>query len=155
MPLKIGDSAPTFSLPTDEGQTVSLSDFKGRPVILYFYPKDSTPGCTREACDFRDHLDEFKKHNAVVLGVSKDSQRSHAKFKEKHQLTFPLLVDADGEVCTAYHVFKEKSMFGKSFLGIVRSTFLIDKTGKIKASWTNVKVPGHVKTILDYLSKQE
>jgi len=147
--LKAGDKAPSFSLPGDEGEVVSLKDFKGKTVILYFYPKDMTPGCTQEACDFRDTLAKFKKAKAVVLGVSRDSVERHVKFKEKYDLNFPLLSDEDGKVCEAYGVWKEKSLYGKKFMGIERTTFVIGPTGKIENVYSKVKVKGHAENILE------
>jgi len=139
-----GDKAPAFTLLSDEGEKVSLKDFKGKSVILYFYPKDMTPGCTQEACDFRDEAAKFKKAGTVILGVSKDSVESHAKFKAKHKLNFPLLADTEGEVCDAYGVWQEKSLYGRKFMGIVRSTFVIAPTGKILKIFRKVKVATHV-----------
>jgi len=147
--LNVGDKAPDFTLPVDGGKTVALSDLKGKNVVLYFYPKDDTPGCTIEAKDFRDHMKEFDKANTVVLGASKDSVKSHEKFKEKFCLPFPLLSDESGEMCAAYGVWAEKSMYGKKYMGIERATFLIDKTGVIRTIWPKVKVDGHVKEVLE------
>ncbi len=152
MTLEVGDQAPDFTLLSDQDVSISLKQFRGKPVVLYFYPKDNTPGCTREACDFRDQFKAFKKMGVEVLGVSKDSVAAHQKFKEKYTLPFTLLVDDKADVCIAYGVIKKKSMFGKTFLGINRSTFLIDPKGKIKAIWRNVKVTGHVEQILNELS---
>lgn len=146
--LKPGDSAPQFSLPSDTGQTVSLSNLRGKTVILYFYPKDATPGCTQEACDFRDSFASFKKSNAVVLGVSRDSVESHRKFKEKQSLPFELLADVDGKVCEAYGVWKEKSLYGRKFMGIERTTFVIDPQGRIARVFPKVRVNGHIQEIL-------
>lgn len=149
MTLKIGDNAPDFTLPTDtDGVTVSLKQLRGKKVVLYFYPKDNTPGCTREACDFRDHHSHLKNKNTEVFGISKDSAKAHSKFKEKYALPFTLLVDANADVCAAYGVIDKKSMFGKTFLGIQRSTFLIDENGKIEKIWRKVKVTGHVADVL-------
>lgn len=146
--LKEGDKAPAFTLPSDEGEAISLKDFKGKSsVILYFYPKDLTPGCTTEACDFRDWTSDFKKKKTVVLGVSRDPIAKHEKFREKHQLNFPLLSDENGEVCEAYGVWKEKSLYGKKFMGIERTTFLIDPQGKIKKIYAKVKVAGHAEAV--------
>jgi peroxiredoxin Q/BCP len=147
--LAVGDKAPDFSLPADGNKTVSLAGLKGKNVVLYFYPKDDTPGCTVEAKDFRDHIKEFEKLGAVILGASKDSVKSHEKFKEKFCLPFPLLSDESGEMCGAYGVWVEKSMYGKTYMGIERTTFLIDKTGTIKNIWRKVKVESHVKEVLD------
>jgi len=149
--LKQGNPAPGFSLPGSGGQTIALSDYKGQYVVLYFYPKDDTPGCTKQACGFRDHLSEFEKLDCAVIGVSKDKPEKHDKFTEKHDLNFPLASDEDGAVCEAYGVWKEKSMYGKTFLGIERSTFLIDPDGKIAQIWRKVKVPGHVEEVRDAL----
>jgi peroxiredoxin Q/BCP len=147
--LKVGDKAPSFTLLADDGEKVSLKDFKGQTVILYFYPKDMTPGCTTEACDFRDSMTRVKKKKAIVLGVSKDSVERHTKFKEKYELNFPLLADVDGKVCEAYGVWKEKSLYGRKFMGIERSTFIIDGAGKIAAIFAKVKVAGHAEKVLE------
>lgn len=149
MTLAIGDKAPDFTLPTDTEDTITLSDLRGQKVVLYFYPKDNTPGCTKEACDFRDHFANFKQRGIQVFGISKDNAKNHTKFKEKYNLPFTLLVDANADVCEAYGVINKKSMFGKTFLGIQRSTFLIDEQGSIRAIWRKVKVPGHVEQVLD------
>lgn len=149
MKLEVGDQAPDFTLPTDSDEMMTLSRFKGKKVILYFYPKDHTPGCTKEACDFRDHFQKFKTNNIEIFGISKDSVKTHTKFKTKHQLPFTLLVDANADVCESYGVINKKSMFGKTFLGIERATFLIDEKGFIKAIWRKVKVPGHVEQVLN------
>lgn len=150
--LKVGDQAPDFTLLSDQEEEISLKDLRGKKVVLYFYPKDNTPGCTREACDFRDNFSVFKKHGVEVFGISKDSAKSHTKFKEKYELPFTLLVDDNADVCEAYGVVDKKSMFGKTFLGITRSTFLIDEKGKIKSIWRKVKVTGHVEQILNELN---
>ena len=150
--LNIGDQAPEFTLASDQNQNVSLKDLRGKKVILFFYPKDNTPGCTKEACDFRDNFAAFKKSGALVFGISKDSAKAHTKFKEKYSLPFTLLVDANADVCEAYGVVNKKSLFGKTFLGIERSTFLIDTKGVIRAIWRKVKVPGHVEQIVDELN---
>lgn len=150
MTLNIGDLAPDFQLPTDlENKEIKLSEFRGKKVVLYFYPKDNTPGCTKEACDFRDYFDQFKSYNVEVFGISKDSTKNHTKFKAKYNLPFTLLVDANADVCEAYGVVNKKSMFGKTFLGIERSTFLIDEHGMVRAIWRKVKVPGHVEQVLN------
>jgi peroxiredoxin Q/BCP len=148
MPLQVGDFAPEFTLPTDKNEKISLQSLRGKMVILYFYPKDNTPGCTQQACDFRDSLSDFITRDAVILGISKDSPKMHQKFKEKHMLPFPLLADENGDVCEAYGVINKKSLFGKTFLGVARSTFLIDEKGVIRALWRNVRVPGHVQQVL-------
>ena len=139
-------------LPTDSGDSVSLSDFLGAQVVLYFYPKDDTPGCTVQACDFRDRTASFEKTGTVVLGVSPDSETSHAKFKEKFDLDFPLLVDEDHAVCEAYGVWKERSMYGRNYWGVERSTFLIDEMGVVIKVWRKVKPEGHADEIEQLLS---
>ena len=149
MSVEIGDKAPSFTLPTDGGGKVSLKDFKGKPVVVYFYPKDDTSGCTAEACAFRDQLPDFSKLKTAVIGVSRDSAASHDKFKTKYQLPFPLASDEDGKVCEAYGVWAEKSMYGRKYMGIERSTFLIDGNGILRGVWRNVKVPGHVEAVLE------
>ncbi len=141
--IREGDAAPDFNLPANNGENVSLNGLKGKWVVLYFYPKDDTPGCTKEACSFRDTKPKFAKKNAVVLGVSKDSVGSHEKFIGKYNLNFLLLADTTGETIEKYGAFKKKSMFGKTFLGIQRSTFLINPEGKIAKIWRNVTVDGH------------
>lgn len=147
MTLSIGDTAPPFRAQTDRGQTVSLADCAGKFVILYFYPKDDTPGCTVEACGFRDDLPAFEGLNAVIFGVSRDSVASHAKFRDKYDLTFPLLADDDGSITEGYGVWVEKSMYGKKYMGIDRATFLIGPDGRIVQVWRKVKVPGHVDAV--------
>lgn len=154
MKLEVSKSAPTFTLESDEGE-ISLADLTGQNVVLYFYPKDDTPGCTIEAQDFTKKIKEFEKLNCVILGISKDDVKSHCKFVEKYNLAFNLLSDVDGEVCDKYGVIKEKSMFGKKYFGIDRSTFLIDKYGNIAQIWRSVKVNGHVEEVLKTLSKLE
>ncbi|MBX5436017.1 MAG: thioredoxin-dependent thiol peroxidase [Alicyclobacillaceae bacterium] len=146
--LAVGQQAPDFTLPTHSGAEVSLSDLRGKVVVLYFYPKDDTPGCTREACSFRDLRAEFAAAGAEIYGVSRDSVESHAKFADKYDLTFPLLADVDGSVCRAYGVLKEKTMFGKTSLGIERTTFVIDREGKIAKIFPKVKVDGHADQVL-------
>jgi peroxiredoxin Q/BCP len=144
-----GKPAPDFTMPTDGGGTAALSKLRGKPVVLYFYPKDSTSGCTAEACGFRDSLARFAKAKAVVIGVSKDSVKSHDGFKAKQKLNFALASDADGKVCAAYGVWIEKSMYGRKYMGIDRATFLIDAKGKVARAWRKVKVPGHVDEVLE------
>ncbi|HEX2787896.1 MAG TPA: thioredoxin-dependent thiol peroxidase [Ignavibacteria bacterium] len=146
--LKFGDKAPDFSLPADDGSVISLKDLNGKKVILYFYPKDDTSGCTAEACDFRDNIKTFKKKDVVVIGVSKDSVKSHAKFKKKFDLNFPLLSDESLSMLQDYGVWKEKSMYGRKYMGIVRTTFIINEKGIIEKIFDNVKVPKHVETLL-------
>ncbi len=154
MKLEVGKAAPLFSLASDEDE-ISLTDLKGKNVVLYFYPKDNTPGCTIEAQDFTKKIKEFEKLDCVVLGVSQDSIKSHCNFISKYDLAFNLLADTDGSVCEKYGVIKEKSMFGKKYFGIDRSTFLIDKMGKIVEIWNSVKVQGHVEEVLEALAKNQ
>jgi peroxiredoxin Q/BCP len=149
--LAPGDKAPAFSAPDQSGQTVSLSDFAGQTVILYFYPKDDTPGCTTEACSFRDHHAALKKKGAVVLGVSPDSVKSHAKFVEKFTLPFPLIADEGHKIAEAYGVWVEKSMYGRKYLGVERSTFVIDGRGRLSAVHRKVKPGEHVDELLGAL----
>ncbi|MCR9218716.1 MAG: thioredoxin-dependent thiol peroxidase [Alphaproteobacteria bacterium] len=151
MAISEGDAAPDFTMATDGGGSVSLADLKGQWVVLYFYPRDDTPGCTKEACGFRDSIAEFEGLNAKVIGVSRDSVAKHDKFKAKYDLPFTLAADEDGAVCEAYGVWVEKTMYGKKSMGIERSTFLIDPTGKIAKLWRKVKVPGHVDAVRESL----
>ena len=148
MSVNVGDQAPDFTMPTDGGGTVTLSKLRGKPVVLYFYPKDDTSGCTAEACGFRDAIPDYGKTGAVVIGVSRDSVASHDKFKQKHQLPFILGSDSDGKVTEAYGVWVEKSMYGRKYMGIDRSTFVIDKDGVVRGAWHKVKVTGHVADVL-------
>ena len=145
----VGDKAPDFSLPADNGGTVSLKALKGKTVVLYFYPKDDTPGCTAEACAFRDALPDFSKVKATIVGISRDSVASHDKFKTKFALPFPLASDTDGKVCEAYGVWVEKSMYRRTYMGIERATFLIDGKGLIRNAWRKVKVDGHAEDVLE------
>jgi peroxiredoxin Q/BCP len=149
---KEGDAAPDFSLPADDGRTYSLRDLRGKKVVLYFYPKDDTPGCTKEACSFRDNLARVTSRGAIVLGVSKDDLASHAKFRRKYSLSFPLLSDTDGRVLDAYGVWKEKSLFGRTSMGVVRSTFIIDENGRIAKVFPHVNVEGHTDEVLEALA---
>jgi peroxiredoxin Q/BCP len=149
MSLKVGDKAPDFSLPADGGGTVSLKALRGKAVVLYFYPKDDTSGCTAEACAFRDSLPDFSKAKAEVVGISRDTVASHDRFKAKYKLPFQLASDEDGKVCEAYGVWVEKSMYGRKYMGIERSTFLIDGKGAIRNIWRKVKVPGHAEEVLE------
>jgi peroxiredoxin Q/BCP len=149
--LKEGSKAPAFTLVSDAGEKVSLKDFAGKTVVLYFYPKDMTTGCTQQACDFRDAHPKFKKKDAVVLGISRDSQASHVKFRDKYELPFPLLVDAEGKVCEAYGVWKEKSMYGRKYMGIERTTVVIGPDGKVIKIFPKVKVKDHVAAVLGEL----
>ena len=143
-----GEEAPNFSLMSDEKRDITLSDYLGKKVVLYFYPKDGTPGCTNEAKAFRDAIKDFEKENAVILGVSKDSVESHQKFKRKHDLPFTLLSDPEGEVLNLYGVWKQKSMFGKTFMGIERTTFLLDEFGVVRKIYRKVRVKGHSQACL-------
>jgi peroxiredoxin Q/BCP len=147
--LSVGDKAPDFSAQDETGRGWSLKALKGKTVVLYFYPKDNTPGCTTEACDFRDRYDNFAKKKVVVLGVSPDSAKSHAGFKAKHGLPFPLLVDEQREICEAYGVWKQKMLYGRKFMGVERSTFVIGPDGKIKAALRKVSVTGHAQSMLE------
>ena len=149
MSLKEGDKAPQFLAESDTGERIALKDLKGKSVVLYFYPKDMTPGCTTQACDFRDSFARLKKFGITVLGVSKDSAESHRKFRGKHDLPFTLLADIDGELCKSYGVWQKKSLYGRQFMGIVRSTFVIGPDQKIKKIFPKVKVKGHVDEILE------
>lgn len=146
--LSPGDKAPEFTLPDSDGKTVRLKDLRGKKVILYFYPRDLTPGCTREACTFNEALSSLRKRGAVVLGVSADTVESHRKFADKYGLQFQLLSDPEKEVIKAYGAWQKKSMYGRSFMGIVRTTFIIDEKGKIRAIFPKVKVEGHAEEIL-------
>lgn len=148
-----GDPAPDFRLPADDGSTVSLSDFAGRRLVLYFYPKDDTSGCTAQACELRDDLPAFSALGIDVVGVSPDSVGSHVKFKEKYDLNFPLLADVDHETAEAYGVWKEKSMYGRTYMGIERSTFLIDGDGRVEQAWRKVKARGHAAMLREYLGE--
>ena len=147
--LKEGNKAPAFNLPGDDGKKHRLSDYLGQKVVLYFYPRDNTPGCTTEACDFRDNMNRLKQKGTVVFGVSKDSIASHEKFIAKHDLNFVLLSDEDTKVHEKYGAWGEKSMYGKKFMGCIRSTFLIDEKGKLVKAWNKVKVKGHVEDVLE------
>ncbi len=150
--LESGDKAPAFTLRADSGKVVKLSQFKGQPVVLYFYPKDDTPGCTKQACAFRDAESQLASAGAVVLGVSPDSAESHVKFRDKFGLNFPLLADTDHAVAEAYGAWREKNMYGKKSMGIQRSTFLIDAKGKIAKIWKKVNVEGHDASVLEALA---
>ena len=149
--LKVGDKAPVFTGIDDQGKKVELKNFCGIKVILYFYPKDNTPGCTQESCDFRDVISRIKKKDTVVLGLSPDSVASHQKFKVKFSLPFPLISDEDHKIAMAYGTWQEKSMYGKKYMGIVRSTFVIDGNGLIVQVYEKVKVKGHVDAVLNAL----
>ncbi len=147
--LNTGEVAPDFALPTETGEIVELNALRGKNVVLYFYPKDDTPGCTTEAKDFRDHIEDFKSANTVIIGISKDSVESHQKFSTKLCLPFSLASDASGTLCEDYGVWVEKNMYGKKYMGIERTTFLIDGEGIIRQLWRKVKVDGHVAQVLE------
>jgi len=151
MALEEGKKAPDFALPDEQGETVRLSDFKGKRVVVFFYPKAMTSGCTREACDFRDEVAAFKKKKVAVLGVSKDKPEAQRKFKEKYQLPFPLLSDADTKVQQAWGVWQEKNMYGKKVMGTVRTTVLLDGDGRVERVFSKVKVDGHVASVVEAL----
>jgi peroxiredoxin Q/BCP len=151
--LEAGAQAPVFSLTADDGSQVNLADMQGSPVVLYFYPKDDTPGCTREACAFRDRSEELKKLGARVYGISPDNVASHVKFKGKYSLNFPLLADPDHAVAEKFGAWREKNMYGKKSMGIVRSTFLIDADGIVKRVWRSVKVDGHDAAVIEALKE--
>ena len=149
MTIDVGSNAPDFTLPTDGGGTLTLSALRGRKVIVYFYPKDNTPGCTTEACDFQAALPDFSGANAAILGISKDDPNSHDKFKAKFTLGFTLVSDIDGNVCEDFGVWVEKINYGKKYMGIERATFLIDENGVVRKIWRKVKVAGHAAEVLD------
>ena len=148
MSVELGDKAPDFTLPTDGAGSVTLSKLNGKKVVLYFYPKDDTSGCTAEACGFRDSFPDYGGTGAVVIGISKDSVASHDKFKKKHGLPFTLASDVNGDVCEKYGVWVEKSMYGRKYMGLERATFLIDGKGVVRGVWHKVRVPGHVAEVL-------
>ena len=149
--VEAGKKAPDFTLPADGGRKVKLSGLRGKPVVLYFYPRDDTPGCTREACAFRDRKKELAELGAAVLGVSTDTVESHEKFRDKHGLNFPLLADAEHKVAEKYGAWREKTRFGKTSMGIQRSTFLVDADGVVRKVWKSVKVDGHDEQVLSAL----
>jgi peroxiredoxin Q/BCP len=153
MALKIGDTASLFTLKNQDGKDISLSDFKGKAVVLYFYPKDDTPGCTTESCNFRDEFPKFGKMNAEIIGISADSIKSHKKFVDKFNLPFNLLSDESREVIEKYDVWKEKSMFGRKYMGIVRTTFIINPSGKISKIFEKVNVDGHNNEVMEALKE--
>ena len=153
MSVNTGDKAPDFTMPTDGNGSVTLSALRGKPVVLYFYPKDDTSGCTAQACGFRDSFPDYGKTGAAVIGVSRDSVASHDKFKKKYELPFTLASDETGKVTEEYGVWVEKSMYGRKYMGIDRSTFLIDKDGVVRNVWHKVKVPGHVAQVLKAVSE--
>jgi thioredoxin-dependent peroxiredoxin len=145
--IKVGKPAPDFELPATNGGTVTLNQYRGRKVIIYFYPKDLTPACTQQSCDFRDASAEFEDSNAVILGISTNDLKSHYRFIEKNQLPFLLLADPEHEVCELFGVWQEKKLYGRTYMGIVRSTFLIDESGLLVQEWRNIKVKGHVEAV--------
>ncbi len=149
MSVSEGDKAPAFEMATDGGGTVSLKDLKGKPVVLYFYPKDNTPGCTKEACAFRDLMPDFSGIDAAIVGVSKDSVKKHDNFKAKYELPFTLASDEDGTVCEAYGTWVQKKLYGREYMGIDRATFLIDGKGVVRKIWRKVKVAGHAEEVLE------
>ncbi|HEX7459842.1 MAG TPA: thioredoxin-dependent thiol peroxidase [Acidimicrobiales bacterium] len=149
--LAVGDPAPGFTLPDQDGKPVSLGDFAGRQIVVYFYPRDDTPGCTKEACQFNDNLSAFKRAKVPVLGISADSAAKHQKFREKYGLKFPLLTDADHQVGDAYGAWGEKTMYGKKVIGVIRSTFLVAADGTIARPWYHVKADGHAAKVLEEL----
>jgi peroxiredoxin Q/BCP len=150
--IEEGREAPDFTLASDRGDQVTLSALRGKPVVLYFYPKDDTPGCTKEACSFRDRQSDLSDRGATVLGVSPDDVASHGKFRDKYSLNFPLLADEGHKVADAYGAWREKNMYGKTSMGIQRSTFLIDRDGKVRKVWKKVNVDGHDQAVLDALA---
>jgi len=149
MPLDVGQKAPAFRLPNDAGGTLSLAELKGRPTVVYFYPRDDTPGCTREACAFRDRKTELTKLGVQVVGISTDDVKSHGKFRDKYSLNFPLLADVDHKAAEAFGVWQEKNMYGKKSWGVVRSTFLIDASGVVRKVWRKVNVDGHDAAVIE------
>ncbi|HEX3947890.1 MAG TPA: thioredoxin-dependent thiol peroxidase [Acidimicrobiales bacterium] len=150
--LEAGDKAPAFTLPDQDGAAVSLKDFAGAPVVVYFYPADDTPGCTKEACQFNENLQAFARSGARVIGISPDGAAKHVKFRGKYGLDFPLLSDPEHEVMTAYGAWGEKTMYGKKTVGTIRSTFLLDDKGKVGRAWYNVRADGHAAKVLEELS---
>lgn len=148
MTIEAGTEAPDFTLPTDGGGSITLSALRGKPVVVYFYPKDDTSGCTKEACGFRDLFPDFSQVDAVIIGISKDGVASHDKFKAKYELPFTLAADTETAVAAAYGVWVEKSMYGRKYMGMDRATFVIDREGKVAKLWRKVKIPGHVDDVL-------
>jgi peroxiredoxin Q/BCP len=153
--LKEGDNAPDFTVQNDSGDTVSLKDLQGKQVVLYFYPKDDTPGCTTEACNFRDNMGRISTTGALIYGVSPDNVNSHKKFVNKFSLNFPLLADEGAKVATEYGVWKEKNMYGRKYMGVERTTFLIDEQGKIAKIWRKVKPAGHAEEVLQFIENKK
>lgn len=153
MALDVGSKAPAFNAPTDGGGTFSIKDAKGSWLVLYFYPKDDTSGCTAQACAFRDSMQRLSARGVLVVGVSPDGVKSHDKFKAKCDLSFPLVADEDHAICEAYDTWKEKSMYGRKYMGVERTTYIIDPKGKIVAAWAKVSVPGHVDAVIETLQE--
>ncbi len=153
MSVNIKDKAPDFTLSANGGQNITLSAFKGKKIVLYFYPKDDTPGCTKEACSFKDNYQAFLDKNTVIIGISKDTVAKHEKFISKYDLPFPLVSDEEGKVCALYGTWVEKNMYGRKYMGIDRATFLIDQDGIVQDIWRKVKVPGHVEKVLDKVNQ--
>jgi peroxiredoxin Q/BCP len=151
--VAVGSKVPDFSLPATGGRTIALADYRGKNVVVYFYPKDSTPGCTTEGRDFRDRIGSFQRRNTAVLGISRDSVRSHENFKAKQEFPFELLSDADETVCRLFDVIREKNMYGRRVLGVERSTFLIDDRGILRREWRKVRVKGHIEEVLAALAE--
>lgn len=151
--IKVGRKVPDFRLPATGEQEIALSDFRGKRVVIYFYPKDSTPGCTTEGQDFRDRIQTFRRRNTVILGISRDSIRSHENFRAKQQFPFDLLSDAEEKACRLFDVIREKNMYGKKVMGVERSTFLIDEAGVLRREWRKVTVKGHVQEVLDAIGE--
>jgi peroxiredoxin Q/BCP len=149
MAIKVGDKLPKLTLPASGGSTIDLTSFKGKPLVVYFYPKDNTPGCTQEGTDFRDLYKQFQKAGAEIFGVSRDSVRSHENFVEKFKFPFTLLSDAEEVACKAFDTIREKSLYGRKYMGVDRSTFLFDKAGVLRREWRAVKVKGHAYEVLD------
>lgn len=154
MAVEVGQAVQDFELTNNKGEQVKLSDYKGKHVVLYFYPKDDTPGCTTEACDFRDNHESFQDLDAVILGVSPDTEESHKKFVDKHELPFELLVDEEKEVAERFGVWQLKKKFGKEYMGIVRSTFILDKEGVLQKEFRDIQVKGHVEEALNYIREE-
>lgn len=153
MAVEVGKQAPDFTLQNQDGEEVTLSDYRGKNVVLYFYPKDMTPGCTTQACDFRDNYSEFEKYNTVIIGISPDPIERHQKFIEKHELPFQLLADVDQKVANLYEVWKLKKNFGREYYGIERSTFIIDKDGIVRKEYRKVRVKGHIEETLQFVKE--
>ena len=152
MPIRVGKKVPNFKIPIENGKNISLKDFSGKNVVIFFYPKDDTPGCTKEACGFRDENKTFNKKNTFIIGISKDSLKKHQKFIQKHDLNFILGSDEESNICEKFDVWKEKSMYGKKYMGIERSTFLINTEGVLIKEWRKVKVTNHVEEVLSVVN---